>query len=94
MPTSESEGGPNPSVVRHESLLIAAAVAVIRLDHLRSGIVSESAHRFVAEARATLQAIKRALEQEPFDSDDGLRLETSRDLLQSLLSDLASGARW
>ena len=99
MPASETPS----SVVRatnsfdagpHESLLIAAAVALVRLDHLKSGGASELANTFVAEARGTLQAIKRALEQEPFGSNNAARLEASRDLLQTFLSDLPKGARW
>lgn len=77
----------------HESLLSEAAVAIARLAHVRSGVASELANRFVAEARGTLQAIKRALEQEFFGSENAGYLETSRDLLQSFLSDLSSGDR-
>jgi hypothetical protein len=72
-------------------LLLAAAVAIVRLDYLRSGLESESTARFVAEARGTLQAIKRALEQELFGSENAARLETSRDLLQTFLRDLSIG---
>ena len=96
MPASESPSSVVPATNSfdagpHESLLIAAAVALVRLDHLNSGGASELANRFVAEARGTLQAIKRALEQELFGSENAGRLETSRDLLQSFLSDLSSG---
>jgi hypothetical protein len=95
MPSSEDHGAPHlPDVGQQESLLLAAAVAIVRLDYLRSGVASESTNRFVAEARGTLQAIKRALEQEPFGTDNATQLEASRDLLQTFLSDLASGARW
>jgi hypothetical protein len=76
-----------------ESLLSEAAVAIARLDHVKSGVAGELANTFVAEARGTLQAIKRALEQEFFGSENAGRLETSRDLLQSILSDLSSGDR-
>ena len=84
----------NPcDAVHHESLLIEAAVAIARLDRVKSGGARELANRFVAEARGTLQAIKRALEQEFFGSENAGRLETSRDLLQSFLSDLSSRDR-
>ena len=75
----------------HQSLLIEAAVAIARLDHVKSGAASELANRFVADARGTLQAIKRALEQEFFGSENAARLETSRDLLQTFLRDLSIG---
>jgi hypothetical protein len=48
----------------------------------------------VAEARGALQAIKRALEQELFGSENAARLETSRDLLQTFLRDLSIGDHW
>lgn len=73
-------------------LLIHAALAIIRLERLRSGIHSEPKKRVVAEARSVLQAIEHAIELEPFGSDEGVHYENSRDLLQTLLADIRSTA--
>jgi hypothetical protein len=78
-----------PAGERHESLLVDAAVSIIRLDRLRGGTSGHSACRFLSEARAVLQAIQQALEFEPSGTDSAASLKTSRDLLQRSLADLA-----
>jgi hypothetical protein len=85
MSSSEQYGAAPDHGESHATLLIEAAVAIVRLDRLRSGIASQSPNTLVAEARGILQAIKRALELERFGSDSANRLEASRDLLQTLL---------
>ena len=70
---------------QNASLLISAAVSIIRMERLHSGVACALAHQFVAEANNVLQAIDESLADQRLNSDHASALRISRELLESIL---------